>query len=588
MLRGLALASIGLALVAAPAMAKKGTPSLRGVVEGYYGRPWSGEARRDVLAWMGAHGLDTFVYGPKNDPFHRDRWREPYPADALADLRATARAATRAKVRFVYALSPGLDVCFACKDDFKALTAKLRQLARARVRHFALFFDDLFGRTTYPEDAERYGGTEGAALALAHADLSNRVDRWLRRRGLPGLLFIVPSEYAGTECNPYLDALGRKLRRGMPVGWTGSGVFAATLTGTEADARAQCIDRPIVLWDNFPVNDTILSSNLHLGPLTGRDGALARALRGHLLNPMTQAHSSLVALGTAAAYFRDPDAYDPEAAWQATLGELDASGGLATLAAQVRSSALDLDDARALAAAVDGVERTYAGPDWDDAIEQVLIELGAQASAPVLIRQSLGGTPLGAEIAPWVAELEAHVGRMHDAVELLEAMKPEFEELEGTITGGMLRVTGFALPPRHQVIAALGPGFATAPAIPDFGAFTRCLGDVLGADIAFCPEFGLNVHGKALYVVPTSLTRIDVTTGRNVHDRFLAFVAARQTDFLARQGPGADALAVTLEGAPIALAPDGGFDVTIPLPPTGRGRLVATTAAGDATALLVP
>src|SRR5512144_2880332 len=127
-------------------MAKRTHPPLRGVVEGYYGRPWSGEARRDVIRFMGAHGLDTFVYGPKNDPYHRDRWREPYPDDALDDFAETARVARRAKVRFVVAISPGLDVRYAGTDDFGALTRKIRQLRRgAGIRYFALFYDDVFG-----------------------------------------------------------------------------------------------------------------------------------------------------------------------------------------------------------------------------------------------------------------------------------------------------------------------------------------------------------------------------------------------------------------------------------------------------------
>ena len=71
------------------------------MVEGYYGRPWSGEARRSVIRYLGARGMNAFVYGPKNDPYHRDRWREHYPDDQLADLRDTAAAARRARVRFI-------------------------------------------------------------------------------------------------------------------------------------------------------------------------------------------------------------------------------------------------------------------------------------------------------------------------------------------------------------------------------------------------------------------------------------------------------------------------------------------------------
>ena len=105
------LLAVLLALLAGTTMAR--TVPLHGVVEGYYGRPWSGEARRDVIRFIGGRGMNAFVYGPKNDPFHRDRWRELYPAEGLADLRTTAGVARQAKVRFVYALSPGLDVCYA-------------------------------------------------------------------------------------------------------------------------------------------------------------------------------------------------------------------------------------------------------------------------------------------------------------------------------------------------------------------------------------------------------------------------------------------------------------------------------------------
>jgi hyaluronoglucosaminidase len=589
MRRGLALAWIGLALAASPVMAKRIGPPLRGVVEGYYGRPWSGDARRDVIRFMGSHGLNAFVYGPKNDPYHRDRWRDPYPQGALADLRETVRVARRSKVRFVFALSPALDVCYACRDDFVALRTKFAAVARTGVRHFALFFDDAPTELSHPPDVKRYAGMDAAALARAHADLCNRTDRWLRRRGLPGLVLMVPTDYAGTECHPYHTELGRRLARGIAVGWTGSGVFAPTLGGDEARARRACVGgHPVVLWDNFPVNDGILSSNLHLGPLTGRDASLARALHGHLLNPMTQPHASLVALGTAAAYFADPAAYDPERAWDDAIGELDPApdgGGLHVLAEQVRSSTLDLDDARALAAATARVASTYAGATWQPSLDSLATEIARQGAAPPRIATALGGTALGDEIAPWAAELAAHAAREADAVRLLRAMKPAIADLVVTVAGGMLHVTGRALPPDAATVAALGPGLATAPPAPAFGDLLACLGNVLGADIHFCPELGLNVHGKALYVVPYDLTHIETITGRNVHDNFLAFIAARHADFVARQGPGSDALALVLGSTPVPLASDGGFDVTVPVPAATGVALVATTAAGDATAV---
>jgi hypothetical protein len=572
-----------LALASGTAMAR--TSPLRGVVEGYYGRPWSGEARRDVIRFLGARRMNVFVYGPKNDPFHRDRWREPYPADTLADLRATARVARRSTVRFVYALSPGLDMCYACRDDRRAVTRKLEQVARrARVRHFALFFDDAPETLTRPEDVARYGGGDAAALARAHAELVNRVDRWLRRRGLPPLAFVVPTAYAGTACEPYHEALVSRLRRRLPIGWTGPGVFSRTLTAEQARSRRACLGgHPVILWDNFPVNDTVLSNTVHLGPLVGRDPDLPGALGGYLLNPMTQAHASLIGLATAAAYLARPARYDPEVAWHDVLDALDPGGSLAVLAEQTRGSPLDdpdYGDAPALEAAVTAVEQTWSGPEWQQHVDALEAEWQRQAGAARDFGDRLGDTPLGRELAPWVAEWARHAAEGLDASRLLRAMKPSFTSTAVDPATGA--VTGRVLPPDGALAAAVS---TTLPAPPrtDLGAYLLCLGNITGADIGFCPESGLNVHGKALYVVPFSVTDVRLTTGRNVHHRLLASVAARYAEWAARQPAVSPTLLLTADGRPVALDATGRFVA----PGAAGQRLVVTTAAGDATALVV-
>jgi hypothetical protein len=571
-----------------PGQATAVRPSLRGVVEGYYGRPWSSPDRRDVIRFMGEHGLNAFVYAPKNDERHRDRWREPYSSDALADFRATAATARRAGVTFMYALSPVLDVCYSCAADRAAVMAKLSQVAGTGIRRFVLLFDD-GGAVTAPEDVARYGGSDVRALARAQADLVNHVRRSLARRRLR-LAFMVPTDYAGTECRPYHDELGRALRGEMPVGWTGAGVFAETITADQARARRRCLHgHPVVLWDNYPANDTLLSNNLHLGPLTGRDRGLPRALAGYLLNPMTQPHASLVALGTAATYFRSPRRYDPEAAWQQTLAELGGGGdGLPILAAQLRSSALDLSDADALAAIVSDLEQRYAGAEWVSPVEALEAEETRQAGAPVDLAARLGDTPLATEIAPWVTELSAHAARGIEATRLLRALKPAFVELTTTGTSGNLTIHGRVVAADADTAAALGPGFAAEGAavaariaVPPAGPYVACLGDFLGADIHFCPEFGLNVHGKALFFLIHDVTDVTVVSDRNVHDRLVLLAARAYTEWVARRGPGADALALTLDGSPVLL----GGDLTFSTPvSTSGGTLLVRTAAGEATA----
>jgi hyaluronoglucosaminidase len=61
---------------------------IRGIVEGLYGPPWSYSDRLDVIRFEGRHGMNIYICGPKDNPYHRKLWREPYPADPLRQFGA--------------------------------------------------------------------------------------------------------------------------------------------------------------------------------------------------------------------------------------------------------------------------------------------------------------------------------------------------------------------------------------------------------------------------------------------------------------------------------------------------------------------
>lgn len=590
-----ALGALLIFILGAPTHARR--PSMRGVVEGYYGPPWSGAARREVIRFLGRHGLRTFLYAPKNDEFHRERWRDPYPRAQLDEFRRTVRAARRAGVRFIYGISPGLDVCYSCREDFDALRAKLRQLSRAGISRFALLLDDTPPRLTDARDEAFFGGTDEAALARAQAQLASQMVRWLGRSRLGRLELVVPTIYWGTECRPYHDEMARRLERSVKLGWTGTGVFSPTLSAAHARAHRACLQgHGVVLWDNFPVNDTLLTNSLHLGPLTGRDPALPSELAGYLLNPMTQAHASLVALGTAAAYLRHPRHYDPEDAWRKALREVGGRSDLAVLAAQSRSSFLDLDDAHDLAAILDALASTYEGSQWKSAVDALEAEVARQAAAAAALPGALAGTPLGAEISPWVSELGSHAARGMEAVELLRAMKPGVASLTVAAAGrASVRLDGRVVPSEMEVASALGEGFlAQAARIeesiarPDVLGYLRCLGDILGPGIRVCPDFGLNVHGKVLYFYIESATNLTVVTGRNVHDRLVRFAASRYAAWLDRRSAGADSTTVSVRDRVAVPGADGSFTLVVAELRAGPLSVRIRTSAGEETTVEVP
>lgn len=135
-------------------------PSLRwrGVVEGFYGPPWTHEVRLADLDYYGRHKLNSYVYTPKDDPYLRAEWRRPYPPEALAELAELVRRAKANHVEFGYVLSPGLSVCYSKESEVDAMIAKFETLRAIGVRSFVVAFDDIdYQRWNCDEDRAAFG-----------------------------------------------------------------------------------------------------------------------------------------------------------------------------------------------------------------------------------------------------------------------------------------------------------------------------------------------------------------------------------------------------------------------------------------------
>ena len=101
---------------------------LRGIVEGFYGTPWTFEDRADLIKFSGKNKLNAYIYAPKDDPYHRDKWRLPYPEDKIEELKNLVKLSIENKVRFIFAVSPGLDLNFdgeQAEEDFNTLFNKV-------------------------------------------------------------------------------------------------------------------------------------------------------------------------------------------------------------------------------------------------------------------------------------------------------------------------------------------------------------------------------------------------------------------------------------------------------------------------------
>jgi hyaluronoglucosaminidase len=251
-----------------------------GIVEGYYGRPWSWEARTETAAFLADHGYGFFIYAPKADAYLRRRWREPHPRDEAESLRAFAVRCAALGVDFGVGLSP-LELYRNFNAEAKAaLAGKLAQLDDLGTRHLAILFDDMRG------DLPR--------LAASQAEILH----WIGERTRATTLIVCPTYYSddpaldrffGARPDRYLEDLGQALDASIQVFWTGPEVCSRELRPGHLARVAEQLRRKPLLWDNYPVNDgPRMSPFLHLRAFTGRSAANAAHVVGHAVNPALQ------------------------------------------------------------------------------------------------------------------------------------------------------------------------------------------------------------------------------------------------------------------------------------------------------------
>ncbi|MGH3854758.1 MAG: beta-N-acetylhexosaminidase family protein [Pseudonocardiaceae bacterium] len=389
---------------------------LRGVIEGFYGSPWSQANRLSQLDFYGRTKQNIYVYSPKDDLNLRARWRDIYSPDRLATIKTLVDKATVNHVEFTYALSPGSSACYSSDADEKALVAKFQSLWDIGVRSFTIPLDDIsYTSWNCDADAAKFGaGAAGAGDAQSF--LLNRVQRdFINTHPGAQRLQMVPTEYHDVTPSGYKTEIRTKLDPKVIVEWTGLNVIAAQITESQARQAEQVFGHDILAWDNYPVNDYI-ANRLLMGPYVGREPRIAKDLVDITANPMVQEEASKIGEFTSADFGWNPQGYDPDASWSAGLADL---GGTATPAlkvfvennyggvlARLGNNAKDLDSPvlrpllAAFFVALDGKG------DLREATTALNGYLVKMASDPAQLRGGMRTNPdFLTEIAPWLDKL---------------------------------------------------------------------------------------------------------------------------------------------------------------------------------------
>ena len=291
--------------------------AVRGVVEGFYGKPWTHEQRLRGLKNFGDFNMNTYFLAPKDVPWQRFNWRQPFESEFLNSTQELIEVGRLNAIDIVTCVSPGLSVKYSDEKDVDAVITRYKQLFDLGARHFGLLWDDIAWELQHQEDIDTYLST-----AAAHADFTNRV--WAKLLALDPkvALTVCPMHYSGRGNEPYLHEVGRALHSRINLMWTGRSIISEYLDISDAVIFERTTLRPPMYWDNFPVNDGGLQKNLYIGPVRGREVGLHKYSAGLVSNPMLQFEMSQIPLFTIGEYLWNSASYNPDISWEKALVHL--------------------------------------------------------------------------------------------------------------------------------------------------------------------------------------------------------------------------------------------------------------------------
>lgn len=394
-----------------PFMTITDAPALdyRGVVEGFYGNPWSHEVRLSLIDFYGRNKMNSYLYGPKDDPYHSTpNWRLPYPEKEEQQIRELVDACRRARVDFIWAIHPGGDLTWT-EEDYDKLIAKFNMMYDLGVRDFAIFFDDINGAGTNP---------------VKQVEWLNRLTTdFVKAKGDVSPLIVCPTDYSRLWANPgpngALATYGNMLDPSIEVFYTGD-VVCSDLTHDTMEFFDNLIKRPGFYWWNFPVTDYARNIVMQ-GPVYGLDPTMTREeVSGLVSNPMEHGEASKLALYGVADYTWNMAAYNPIDNWERGLTELTPKARDAYRTFAIHSADTETGYRRDES----WETRTFGLSEYTPELARDLREeFERVASAPARMEADCDNQLLMAELRPWLTEFGKLGQRGLSTLDLIETYR---------------------------------------------------------------------------------------------------------------------------------------------------------------------
>ncbi|MGN0908201.1 MAG: beta-N-acetylglucosaminidase domain-containing protein [Succinivibrio sp.] len=265
-----------------------------GIIEGFYGTPYSERTRSAMMRMAAAMGLSFYAFAPKNyDPL-RKLWDRDLGTGACAELDGAAAQARSLGLDFAFGISP-----LGLSSDLGARLVIFKERVRffmkmTRARFACLLFDDV------PNSCPDLGERQNAVIRAMEEALGGEAEIW-----------VCPTTYSDDPIltrlfGPTPPSYFRQLQEGLGdevrFFWTGPRVLSEGFSIADVERADDLFRGRTVIWHNYPVNDgKARCGSLYLDPFKGMAACGCGKIRAVAANPMTEGVLSMIPMATLAA-----------------------------------------------------------------------------------------------------------------------------------------------------------------------------------------------------------------------------------------------------------------------------------------------
>lgn len=285
-----------------------------GIIEGFFGRSWSWDIRKKYAEFLALNKYSFYIYAPKSDKHLRKHWQEDWPTEEKKSLQQLRHTYSDAGVQFGIGLSPHEIYLDQSHNQRAQLDQRIRQINQLEPDILCILFDDMRGDIPGLAQIQTDIAHQAAALSTAKK------------------IIFCPTYYSfdpvlekvfGTMPEHYWQTFAQQLDNSIDIFWTGEKVCSTNYPAEHLAQVTDLIGRKPFLWDNYPVNDSAVKSNvLQLRAFDKSHSQLAGKVAGHAVNPMNQPWLSQIPLASLPLAYREKENYSPAAAFTSISNNL--------------------------------------------------------------------------------------------------------------------------------------------------------------------------------------------------------------------------------------------------------------------------